>query len=78
MSDPSACCEHCECPEGDRVGHFGDTCRYGCNDKPDLRQAVIDAARAVKESDEHGAVAWDDVLQDLFDAVRALDGEGEP
>lgn len=29
------CCSHCGCDEGDRIGH-DDTCRYGCNDEPDL------------------------------------------
>jgi len=27
-----ACCDHCECPRDDRVGH-DDTCRHGCNDE---------------------------------------------
>ena len=25
-----ACCDHCGCPEGERIGHFGDTCALGC------------------------------------------------
>lgn len=33
------CCPHCGCDEGDRVGH-DDTCRYGCNDKPEAMKKV--------------------------------------
>lgn len=29
---PFACCDHCGCPAGERVGH-DDTCAKGCNDE---------------------------------------------
>lgn len=28
---PFACCDHCGCRPGQRIGH-DDTCRFGCND----------------------------------------------
>ena len=79
---PFACCVHCGCPIGDRIGH-DDSCRFRCNDTPSerddarIRAELRDRLDRCTDHDHGLAFGW--LADNHADLVReALDETGAP